>query len=408
MLQTGQEKECSGLPSEEISSGEAVWWPDDLERACELQQRPGGRKRSQKHKHVQIHQLQQQVQDITDTLQGLLQAPDQLGGFLEGPGRAAKRPCHPDKLSLAVSGALEAGESPQSSDLEEPLESDLWDEASRTSESVPLDPLVRAIVARVAEHARLQPSALPLPPSVFDRDLRRRGRSEGLPVFPDFMSELLSSWGSPNRASLPRTHQANLEGATAYVVATAPRVGPTFPMLAGATVRVGCNASHPNSRCRATDGQLCKAYNALAMVARLACSNSLLLVYLEGLLQDLSSTAPAEGSKAVVEMLRVVDILIRGASKQAQALGQAIASLVQARRQVWLAQSKLTLRTVVFGSPSEAALEQSRKTRELMHSVQRTPAVSKPRPSRKYVWGHGGGALGSVPLSTRRVSGPWP
>ena len=342
MLQTGQEEEGGGLPSEEISSGQVGWRPDDLERARELQQRPGGRKRSQKRKHVQIHQLQQQVQDMQDTLQGLLQGPDQPAGFPEGPGRAAKRPCHPDELSLAVSGALEARESPQSSDLEEPLESDLGDEASRTSESAPLDPSVRAIVARAAECARLQPSAPPPPPSVFNRDLRRRGRSEGLPVFPDFMSELLSSWRAPSRASLPRTHLAKLEGAAAYGVATAPRVGLTFARLAGATVRVGYEASHPNSRCRATDGRLCKAYNASAMVAMLACSNSLLLVYLEGLLQDLSSTAPAEGSEAVVEMLRVVDILIGGARDQAQELGQAIASLVQARHQVWLAQSKLT------------------------------------------------------------------
>ena len=159
MLQTGKEEEGSGLPSEEISSGQAGWRPDDLERARELQQRPGGRKRSQKRKHVQIHQLQQQVQDI---LQGLLQGQDQPAGFPEGPGRAVKRPCHPDELSLAVSGALEARESPQSSDLEELLEPHLGDKASRTSESIPLDPSVRAIVARAAERARA-------PPSVFDK-----------------------------------------------------------------------------------------------------------------------------------------------------------------------------------------------------------------------------------------------
>ena len=111
MLQTGQEEEGSGLPSEEISSGQAGWRPDDFERAREPQQRPSGRKRSQKRKHVQIHQLQQQVQDMQDTLQGLLQGPDQPDGFPEGPGRAAKRPCHPDELSLAVSGALEERES---------------------------------------------------------------------------------------------------------------------------------------------------------------------------------------------------------------------------------------------------------------------------------------------------------
>ena len=164
-------------------------------------------------------------------------------------------------------------------------------------------------------------------------------------------------------------------------------------------MRVGCEASHPNSRCRATDSRLCKAYNASAMVARLVCSNSLLLVYLEGLFQDLSSTAPAEGSEAVVEMLCVVDILICGARDQA--LGQAIASLVQARHQVWLALSKLTPQdcSAVLAAPV---------VRWLMRLVQRTPAVSRPWPSGRYVWGHGGGALRSVPLSTRRVSGPGP
>ena len=114
------------------------------------------------------------------------------------------------------------------------------------------------------------------------------------------------------------------------------------------------------------------SYKASAMVARLACSDSLLLVYLDGLLQDLSSTAPAERSEAVVEKLCVVDILIHGA----QVLSQAIALV-----QVWLAQSKLTRQDCiallaapvvpgeVFGPPSEAALEQSHKTRELMRSV---------------------------------------
>ena len=73
MLQAGQEEEGGGLPSE-ISSSQAGWRPDDLERARELQQRPGGRKRSQKCKHVQIHQLQQQVHFTWQAYKRLLSA----------------------------------------------------------------------------------------------------------------------------------------------------------------------------------------------------------------------------------------------------------------------------------------------------------------------------------------------
>ncbi len=206
------------------------------------------------------------------------------------------------------------------------------------------------------------------------------------------------------------------------------------------------------------------------MLARLACTNSLLLVYLYGLLQDFSSTltedcsyyyllspnilflhillfctfysiahftlyfsfftyiyalvlcyfyiifillhCPLSGpdliyislliipciiyyvtnketlnleEESIPETLRVVDILIRGTSAHAQALGQSMANMVQARRQVWLSQANLfdqdcmaviaapLVPGEVFGPPAEAALEQSRRTRELTRSVVRAP-----------------------------------
>lgn len=74
----------------------------------------------------------------------------------------------------------------------------------------------------------------------------------------------------------------------AYGLASAPQIGPTFAMLAGATARAGRDATHPNKHCRVVDSQLRKAYHASALSARLACTNSFLLVYLEGILQDLS------------------------------------------------------------------------------------------------------------------------
>ncbi len=60
---------------------------------------------------------------------------------------------------------------------------------------------------------------------------------------------------------------------------------------------------------------------------------------LEGLLQDLSSTLTEEES--IPEALRVVGMLIRGTSAHAQALGQSMANVVQACRQVWLSQANL-------------------------------------------------------------------
>ncbi|KAM3877835.1 uncharacterized protein col7a1 [Diretmus argenteus] len=120
-----------------------------------------------------------------------------------------------------------------------------------------------------------------------------------------------------------------------------------------------------------------------AVAARLACTNSLLLLYLDGLLQDLAAAAPSEEAG---EMLRVTDLLLRGTSGHAQALGQSMASLDQARHQVWLAQSNLADQDCivvlaapvvpgeVFGPPCEAALDQSHRARELTHAVREVPA----------------------------------
>ena len=91
----------------------------------------------------------------------------------------------------------------------------------------------------------------------------------------------------------------------------------------------------------------------------------------------------------MVEMLCVVDILVRGASEQAQALGESKASLVQGRRQVWLAQSKLATQdcSAVFAAPV------------VLGEVFRPPRFS---------WGRGGDAPGFVPSSSRCASGPGP
>ncbi|CAJ1053401.1 LOW QUALITY PROTEIN: uncharacterized protein LOC111651958 [Xyrichtys novacula] len=184
------------------------------------------------------------------------------------------------------------------------------------------------------------------------------------------------------------------------LLALQPFRGPRWPTLLGrmfmgphfcfAVARAGRDATHPNRRCRATDNQLRRAYHASALSTRLACTDSLLLLYLEGLRQDLASEAPSD---EMAEMLHVADMLLRVTSAQARALGQSMASMVQALRKVWLSQSNLSHQDYiavvvapvvpgeVSGLPCEVAFKQSHRTRELTGPVRDVP------PSRLR-WGH--------------------
>ncbi|KAI7797209.1 hypothetical protein IRJ41_021026 [Triplophysa rosa] len=132
----------------------------------------------------------------------------------------------------------------------------------------------------------------------FGRD-ERPEHSETDDISDSDMAELQSSWKAPSSTALPRT-------------------------------QTGRDATHPHKQGRMIDSQLRKAYQASALSARLACTNSLLLVYLESLLQDSFSSSTEEES--IPESLRVVDMLLRGTSAHAQALGQSMANVVQARR----------------------------------------------------------------------------
>lgn len=355
----------------------------------DLQEEGVRRKHSRKRKHVEVDHLQRQMQGMQETLNNLLQAQQWPVGP-PGPGELVqKQPCrHPDEISVIASGVFGREGNSMPSDQEDISDSEM-DYSSQASDPAPLDPSDKAVIARAAERANLASQPASTSTSVFDRGSQRR-KSEGLPVLPDFVTELHSSWKVPGSTALPKTQLGNLAGAAAYGLASAPQIGPTFAMLAGATTRAGKDAIHPNKHCRLVDSQLKRTYHASALSARLACTNSLLLVYLEGMLQDLSSTLTSED---IPEALRVIDMLIRGTSAHAQALGQSMASVVQARRQVWLSQANLLdqdcmavvaaplIPGEVFGPPSEAALEQSRKTRELTRSVRRAPVIRGPRTS---------------------------
>ncbi|KAK9981750.1 hypothetical protein ABG768_001274 [Culter alburnus] len=320
---------------EEISAGQVQYQPEQ-----DLQEEGVRRKQSLKRKHVEVDHLQRQMQGMQETLDNLLQAQQRPLGPL-GPGELTHgQPCrHPDELSVIASGVFGREDNAMPSDQEDFSDSEMGDDSSQSSDPVPLDPSDKAVIARAAQRANLTPQAASTSSSVFDRGSQRR-KIEGLPILPDFITELHSSWKAPSFTALPRTQLGNLAGAAAYGLASAPQIGPTFAMLAGATARAGRDATHPSKH-----------------------------------------------SKTFQRM----DMLIRGTSAHAQALGQSMASVVQACRQVWLSQANLLDQDCmavvaaplvpgeVFGAPSEAALEQSRRTRELTRSVRRAPAIRGPR-----------------------------
>ncbi len=169
-------------------------------------------------------------------------------------------------------------------------------------------------------------------------------------------------------------------------------------MLAGAVARAGNDAGHPNRRCRATNNHIHRAYHASVLPARLVCTNSLLMLYLEGLLQDLASAAPSD---ELSEMVCVADMLFPGTSAYAQSLGQSMASVAQACHQVWLSQSSLADRDCIavlavpvvtgefFGLTCETALEQSCRRCELMRTCQPYDCVGVVGPLCPALWFQG-------------------
>ncbi|KAL7401893.1 hypothetical protein ABVT39_006104 [Epinephelus coioides] len=117
--------------------------------------------------------------------------------------------------------------------------------------------------------------------------------------------------------------------------------------------------------------------------------NALLMVYLEGLIQDLESKCPAE---FLPEMAMVVDTVIQGARTQARFLGNSLVQLTMTRQHIWLSQSglldsdqaavidaEITLGEV-FGPAVEAVLDEAQKVQ------QHTESIHQPGQSRLLAW----------------------
>ncbi|MGH0144527.1 UNVERIFIED_CONTAM: hypothetical protein FKN15_045624 [Acipenser sinensis] len=171
-----------------------------------------------------------------------------------------------------------------------------------------------------------------------------------LPAFPDFIKEVQSTWGAP--ASSPATSRKAsafvMQGASEAGLASFPPVDAAFaalvktPTLSGLVKDPAC----PNKQCRTTEIHLKKGYLAATEAVRLSNVASLLAVYQASLVKDLPEH-PSASLRA--ELALVAQFLVKIAQLNARAQGRSIASLVVARRQLWLSQAR-------FQEPDKAPL----------------------------------------------------
>ncbi|MGH0117556.1 UNVERIFIED_CONTAM: hypothetical protein FKN15_005058 [Acipenser sinensis] len=131
--------------------------------------------------------------------------------------------------------------------------------------------------------------------------------------------------------------------------------------------------SCPNRQCRITEAHLKKGYAAATEAVRLSNVASLLTVYQAALLRDLPE-CPSAALRT--ELGTVAQLLVKLAQLNARAQGRSIASLVVARRQLWLSQARVQEPDKVplldapispghtFGPAVEEMLQRSVKARE--------------------------------------------
>lgn len=142
-----------------------------------------------------------------------------------------------------------------------------------------------------------------------------------------------------------------------------PAVEPTIAsLIVHPEEALRTNARCPLPQCRVTDDLLCRAYDSGARMGRIGNSLSHLLLGLSTSLETVELDVPMQG---------LVDASLQAFALMSRELGRLLSTLVQARRQVWFAQSPQsdtgwrTLRGLpvvpgeLFGSAALEALERT-------------------------------------------------
>lgn len=242
--------------------------------------------------------------------------------------------------------------------------------------------------------ARLQldpPQVQPAPASAFFR----RGPAPSnftVPPSQDYLRELHACWRD-SRALSHSTSDARalaaMQDAPRFGLGRMPAIEPTIAaLIVTPDEALRPDARCPRPQCRVTDDLLSKAYDAAARMGRIGNSMSHLL---------LAQSASLQGATVDASIHSFSDASLQAFALMSRELGRLMSTLVQARRQVWLAQSPLTeacrrtLRGVpvepgeLFGSAALDALQrtvQARQTRQQLSGLNRSvPPPSRPRGS---------------------------
>ncbi|MGH0151385.1 UNVERIFIED_CONTAM: hypothetical protein FKN15_026545 [Acipenser sinensis] len=276
-----------------------------------------------------------------------------------------------DAVSRDASDVLE-GESIEAEVVSQHSEQDIELEVLDTD-----DPMW-SMVERATRHLGFEWPMAELPRrSLFESPSDQPHQSRMLPAFLDFVKEVQSTWEAP--ASAPATYRKasafSMQGASEAGLVSFPPLDAAFaalvktPTLLGLTKDPAC----PNKQCRITEVHLKKGYAAATEVVRLSNVASLLTVYQAALIRDLPE-CPSAALRT--ELGTVSQLLVKLAQLNARAQGRSIASLVVARRQLWLSQARVQepdkaplLDAPItpghtFGTAVEEMLQRSAKARE--------------------------------------------
>lgn len=224
----------------------------------------------------------------------------------------------------------------------------------------------------------------------------RRGRAPTPFVVPpsdEYLRELHTCWRNPSalsRLSSDGRVLAAMHNAAAAGLDRIPAVEPgVASLIVSPEEALRQDVRCPRPQCRITDDLICRAYNSGARAGRLGNSLAHLMFALSASLPSVDNAATAIGFS---------DGALQAFALLTRELGRVMSYLVQARRQVWLAQSNLaeacrrTLRSVpvepgqMFGSAALEALErtvQARQTRQQLSGLGRTVAPPPPQRSRR-------------------------
>ncbi|KAK0155322.1 hypothetical protein N1851_002331 [Merluccius polli] len=208
-----------------------------------------------------------------------------------------------------------------------------------------------------------------------------------VPPSQEYVKELHACWRDSRALSHSTTDARTLAAMQDAAQVGLGRMPPVEPAIASLILApdeaLRPDARCPRPQCRVTDDLLTKAYDSAARMGRIGNSLSHLLLGLSTSLQQ-AQVEPALQSLS--------DASLQAFALMARELGRTMSTLVQTRRQVWLAQSPLTetCRKVLCAVPVEpgelfgaAALEaleraaRARQTRQELSGLHRS--MSAPR-----------------------------